>query len=37
MNIKNAMENGLPVDDALYQQIKDIARELSLDLAEIVE
>ncbi len=37
MNIKGAMENGLPLDDALYAQIKDIARELSFDLAELLE
>lgn len=37
MNIKNAMENGLPVDEVLYQQLKEIASELSIDLAEFLE
>lgn len=37
MNIKNVMKNGFPVDDALYQQIKEITRELSLDLVYLLK
>lgn len=35
-NINNAKKEGLPVDDALYRQLKEIADELSFDLNEIL-
>lgn len=37
LNIKKAKENGLPVDDVLYTQLKEIADELSFDLDELLE
>jgi L-2-hydroxycarboxylate dehydrogenase (NAD+) len=36
MNVKKAKENGLPVDDTLYTQLKEIAQELSFDLDELL-
>lgn len=32
INVKKGKENGLPVDDILYAQLKEIADELSIDL-----
>lgn len=37
LNIKKAKENGLPVDDVLYTQLKEIADELSFDLDELLK
>ncbi|WP_414470202.1 L-sulfolactate dehydrogenase [Methanobacterium sp. ACI-7] len=36
-NIKNAKEEGLPIDDVLYAQLKEIADELSFNLDEILK
>jgi L-2-hydroxycarboxylate dehydrogenase (NAD+) len=35
-NIRNARDNGIPVDEVLYAQLKEIADELSFDLDNII-
>ncbi|MGB9936532.1 MAG: L-sulfolactate dehydrogenase [Methanobacterium sp.] len=37
INIKKSKEEGLPIDRALYAQLKEIAGELSFDLDSIIE
>ncbi len=37
MNVKNAKQNGIPVDDVLYVQLKEIADDLSFDLDELLK
>ena len=36
-NVRNAKDNGIPLDDVLYNQLKEIVDELSFDLDSIID